>query len=472
MEILSIYNTLTKNNQELMVVDGRPFGVYCCGPTVYNYAHLGNFRTFILQDILLRVLKVAGYEVKFVRNLTDVDDKTIKNSLALGVSLREFTKKWENVFHDDCQRLNLLVPDVEPRATEHIKEQIALIEKLISKGHAYMTEDGSIYYDVSSFGDYGKLSGVNIFNLEHQSANGGGDRNESDEYARESVRDFALWKAKKATDGENFWPSPWGDGRPGWHIECSAMSMKYLGHTIDLHCGGVDLCFPHHENEIAQSEAATGEIFSRYWFHTAHLLMDGEKMSKSLGNIFSLNDIVSKGFSPMVIKYALMACHYSQQLNFTTDGLRSAASAIHRIITILSRLKSLTGCASIADVPFAGWKYFGEAWMALKTDLNTPRCLGSIFSVLNELNLESLPSHQWKHCLAEICKLLYALGLDNMSNLVDAIVPGAVQAMAEERWAAKLSKNFTLADELRQKINDAGWEINDAKTSYEIFKSF
>lgn len=455
----------------MVAAEGRPFGVYCCGPTVYNYAHLGNFRTFILQDILVRVLKVAGYDVKFVRNLTDVDDKTIKNSLALGMKLKEFTGEWENVFRDDCQRLNLLRPDVEPRATEHIKEQIALIEKLIAGGHAYVTQDGSVYYDVSSFKDYGKLSGVNVSDLKTQSSNSAGERNEADEYVRENACDFALWKARKASDGENFWPSPWGDGRPGWHIECSAMSMLYLGNTIDLHCGGVDLCFPHHENEIAQSEAATGEIFSRYWFHTAHLLMDGEKMSKSLGNIFALNDIMAKGFSPIVIRYVLASCHYRQQLNFTVDGLRSATGAIHRIISTLSRLKTMAGCADITSVPFVGWKYFKEAWEALKTDLNIPQCLGNIFSVLNELDLESLAVDQSKYCLAEIYRLLYALGLDNLSDFVDANVPDDLRIMAEERWTAKLGKNFALADTLRLKINESGWEINDSKTYYTVFKS-
>lgn len=301
----SAFNTLSRQKEELKPADGKIFGMYCCGPTVYGPAHIGNFRTFIIQDVLRRTLEVAGIKVKHVRNITDVDDKTIRESQKLGMSLKDFTKKWEDKFHEDCKKLNLLPPTVEPRATEHIKEQLDMVETLVNKGHAYPVSDGSVYFKISTDENYGKLSRLDKSSLATQSTNSAGDANNADEYERDNVSDFALWKGRKPEDGENYWKSPWGEGRPGWHIECSAMSRKYLGDTFDLHGGGIDLCFPHHENEIAQSECATGVSPSvRKWFHSAHLMVEGEKMSKSLGNLFRLDDLLQKGYTPAQIRLA------------------------------------------------------------------------------------------------------------------------------------------------------------------------
>lgn len=268
---IKLYDTLTKEYKDLKSLDGRQYRFYCCGPTVYGPAHIGNFRTFLAQDVFRRVIELDGLNPFMVRNLTDVDDKTIRGAQKEGVSLDEFTQKWTEKFHKDCNVLNMLIPDKEPTATGHIAEQITMIEKLIERGHAYVAKDGSVYYKVSSFEDYGKLAHLDPENLRTQAETSGGAANLADEYDRESVTDFALWKAYKEEDGANAWDSPWGRGRPGWHIECSAMSIKYLGETFDLHAGGVDLCFPHHENEIAQAEGASGKPFAMHWFHSAHL---------------------------------------------------------------------------------------------------------------------------------------------------------------------------------------------------------
>ncbi|MGB0416251.1 MAG: cysteine--tRNA ligase, partial [Coraliomargarita sp.] len=283
---VQLYDTHSRSVQALTPESGKPLRFYCCGPTVYGPAHIGNFRTFLIQDTLRRVLEVDGTPVKHVRNITDVDDKTIRQSQAEGMTLEAFTAKWTEKFHADCSALNMLAPSIEPSAVAHIPEQIALVETLVEKGHAYATEDGSVYFRVSSYDDYGSLSKLKQRELKTQSENSAGEVNDADEYDRESVTDFALWKGRKPEDGENYWPSPWGEGRPGWHLECSAMvDTAFDGETIELHGGGIDLCFPHHENEIAQSECAHGQCFCKHWFHSAHLMVEGEKMSKSLGNV-------------------------------------------------------------------------------------------------------------------------------------------------------------------------------------------
>ena len=271
--------------------DGKVFGFYCCGPTVYGPAHIGNFRTFVLNDVLRRVMEVSGTRTKHVRNITDVDDKTIRDSQACGMPLGEFTGKWTRRFHEDCEALNCLEPHIEPSAVEHIPEQIVMIESLLERGHAYTSEDGSVYFRIASFEDYGKLARLDQQDLELGKTQG--QRANTDEYEKDSVSDFVLWKGRRPEDGENYWDSPWGEGRPGWHLECSAMSYKYLGDSFDLHSGGEDLKFPHHENEIAQSRCACGGEFARAWFHPRFLMVDGEKMSKSLNNLHTLEDLES-----------------------------------------------------------------------------------------------------------------------------------------------------------------------------------
>ncbi len=325
---LQLHDTLTRQMLAVVPADGKTLRFYCCGPTVYGPAHIGNFRTFVAQDVFRRVVELSGTPTLHVRNITDVDDKTIRDSIKAGQSLTEFTQHWTKQFHADCAALNLLPPHVEPKATEHIPHQIRMIEDLIASGHAYAAADGSVYFRVASFADYGKLSHLEDRELRLGAAQGA---NDSDEYTKDSLADFALWKAHKPEDGDNFWDSPWGRGRPGWHLECSAMSLEYLGEDFDLHSGGVDLIFPHHENEIAQSCCATGGQFARHWMHIAHLMVDGGKMSKSLGNLYTLDDLKHRGFTPAEVRYVLVSGHYRQPLNFTLHSLDAARAALMKL---------------------------------------------------------------------------------------------------------------------------------------------
>ncbi len=465
----SIYNTLTRRKEEL-VPSGKAFGMYCCGPTVYGPAHIGNFRTFVVQDVLRRVLECSGMKVKHVRNITDVDDKTIRESRKLGLALADFTSKWADKFHEDCRKLNLLPPAVEPRATAHIAEQLEMVETLVRNGHAYAMPDGSVYFKISTFPDYGKLSGLNLEHAQTQATNSAGEANSADEYERENVSDFALWKGRKPEDGENFWKSPWGEGRPGWHIECSAMSKKYLGDSFDLHGGGVDLCFPHHENEIAQSACSTGKQPARYWFHSAHLMVEGQKMSKSLGNLFTLDDLLSRSYFPMQIRYALISGHYRQQLNFTFKGLDDAGSALAKLRKAVESALERSGISEadfkklVAPKNCFDGTIFEGAWSALCDDLNVPRALGEIFSVLHKFSGDAGDA-------AALGSLLYALGIDIFAVPApdeQVSAPPEISDMAQARWEAKKSGDYALADELRKKISDMGWLVSDAKDGFKL----
>ncbi len=464
----SIHNTLSRAKDEL-TQQGENFGIYCCGPTVYGPAHIGNFRTFLVQDVLRRTLECAGFNVKHVRNITDVDDKTIRESRKEGVSLKDFTARWENKFHDDCKKLNMLPPHVEPRATEHIQEQLDMVSALVEKGFAYAVSDGSVYFKISAFDQYGKLAGLDRENMATQSTNSAGEVNNADEYERESVSDFALWKGRKVEDGENYWKSPWGEGRPGWHIECSAMSRKYLGDTFDLHGGGIDLCFPHHENEIAQSQCATGKSpYVRYWFHSAHLMVEGQKMSKSLGNLFTLDQLLQKGYTPAQIRYALISGHYRQQLNFTFKGLDDAKSALAKMKKALDVALTKTSVSPDefksfikAQNNFAN-TVFADAWNALIDDINVPKALGKIFSALTRV--------ETKADLQAFASLAYALGIDLFEEEPQESAPSEITDLAQQRWNAKKERNFALADELRAKIKEAGWEVFDKKDGFDIKK--
>ena len=470
---IQLYDTLTREVKPLQTTDGKPLGYYCCGPTVWGPSHIGNFRTFVVNDAMRRVLEIAGMRSHFVRNITDVEDKTIQNSQAAGIALRQFTDRWIEHFHDDCRTLNLLPPDVEPRATDHIQEQIDLLRILLDQGFAYQSTDGSIYYRVTAFERYGRLSRLNPQELESQATTSGGTRNLADEYDRDAVTDFALWKAHRPEDGDCVWGSPWGKGRPGWHLECSAMSMKYLGKTIDLHSGGEDLCFPHHENEIAQSEAATGKTFARHWFHTVHLLVEGKKMSKSMGNYYTLGDLLERGHSPMSIRYTLLSAHYRQQLNFTVQGIQSADRALRRIENAAARLLERAGLEAnrfeaLQGPPFAtSWGKFQPAWKALTEDLNTPSCLGALFNALKELAKTPMEPDRVASELHALGTLTYALGLKLFSHAQRTIpVPDEIRSLAERRWKAREARDWATADGLRDALAAKGWKVMDGKDGY------
>lgn len=473
---ISLHDTLSREQRPLSPADGQRLGFYCCGPTVYGPAHIGNFRTFLLQDILRRTVEASGMAVKHVRNITDVDDKTIRQSRAENTPLKDFTQKWTDKFHADCEALNLLRPHEEPRATGHIAEQITMITGLVDNGNAYVAADGSVYFKVSSCDHYGELAHLERESLRTQSTNSAGDANDADEYDRESVTDFALWKSRKSEDGDVFWPSPWGEGRPGWHIECSAMSTHYLGESFDLHGGGVDLCFPHHENEIAQSECATGRRpFVRHWFHSAHLMVEGAKMSKSLGNLYTLDDLVAKGHSPMTVRWALMAGHYRQQLNFTENGLRAAASALSRLE---KQIGALLDRLSVSREDFRSWQQpndllstgvFAPAWEALCDDLNVPGALGELFTALRNLDDPDFSKPAVIGQLQGLGALLFCLGIDLYQNSDTAVeAPSPVVALARQRWDAKQQKDFATADALRAEIQAAGWIVLDRKDGFDL----
>ncbi|MFP4259866.1 MAG: cysteine--tRNA ligase [Opitutales bacterium] len=473
---VQLYDTQSRSVQPLSPQTGKPLRFYCCGPTVYGPAHIGNFRTFLIQDTLRRVLEVDGTVVRHVRNITDVDDKTIRQSQAEGLPLAEFTAKWTEKFHADCAALNMLKPDEEPSAVAHIDAQIDLIQILIGKGHAYTAEDGSVYFRVSSFADYGRLSRLKQREIRTQQENSAGAVNDADEYDRESVTDFALWKARKPEDGGNYWPSPWGEGRPGWHLECSAMvDRAFGGETIDLHGGGIDLCFPHHENEIAQSECAHGHTFCRHWFHSAHLMVEGEKMSKSLGNLYTLDDLREKGFSPTVVRYTLISGSYRQQLNFTFDGLHASRSALTRLERFAESLLAKTGEGTgdlaryvRADAP-DDFGRFTKAWDALRNNLNTAACLGAIFGVIGSNPAAALDAPGARAMLHAFGGLLYALGLELFSvEEKENDAPEAILALAQERWDAKQAKDFAKADALRDELLKQGWSVKDTKDGFEL----
>ncbi len=477
---MQLHDTLTRELRPLTAEDGSRLRMYVCGPTVYGPAHIGNFRTFCLLDVLRRTAEVAGLDPFYVRNITDVDDKTIKGARAAGLPLADFTRRWTDKFHADCGRLNMLRPDVEPAATAHIPEQVALVEKLLASGHAYVGGDASVYYKVACFHDYGKLSHFNPEDLRTQEQNSAGAANDADEYAREQVADFALWKARKEADGDVHWPGPRNPatgepivGRPGWHLECSAMSIRYLGETFDLHAGGEDLCFPHHENEIAQSEASTGKTFCRHWMHCVHLLVEGRKMSKSLGNFFTLDDLTAKGHDPRAVRYLLVSGHYRQQLNFTLNNLAGAETALKKLDRSLVALLDKAGVTREAfegagldrlDANAVAATRFGPALASLFDDLNTSEALGHLHSALREPPGDALAD------LRALKTLFFALGIQTIPAPADTSdeAPEAVKELAERRWQAKKARDFKLADSLRAEIAAAGWKAVDTKDGWKL----
>ena len=470
-----LFNTQSRTKEAVQCKKGKNFGTYCCGPTVYGPAHVGNFRTYVVQDTVVRLLKLLQIPYRYIRNITDVDDKTIRNSIAQQQTLSDYVKPWIEKFHNDCKRLNLLTPTAEPRATETITEQQKLIQTLIDKGHAYV-RDGSVYFRIASFENYGRLSHLDSRILQTQALNSAGRSNDADEYDREQAADFVLWKAYKPTDGSVSWESPWGRGRPGWHIECSAMSHLYLGQTVDLHTGGVDLCFPHHENEIAQSEAAHGAPFVRQWLHIAHLQVEGQKMSKSLGNLLTLDDLQTRSYRPSAVRYALLSGHYRQTLNFTFDLMRSAQSALKKINTYTKTLLSLSetdketfGQLTENAVFPEKYIFLGDFFEALQDDLNVPKALGCLFTFMHQ---NPSPSKvQTETLLNEWCAALYALGIEYEepdTDIPTVEIPNDIRTLAEQRWAAKQARQFAEADRLRRVLAENGWNVLDQKDDYVL----
>lgn len=489
-----LFDTLQRKVCALSPCDNQTFRFYCCGPTVYGPAHIGNFRTFVLQDVFRRTLELSGTPTFHVRNITDVDDKTIRDSQAAGQTLAEFTQHWAEKFETDCKLLNLLTPHVVPSAVAHIPKQLEMIKILLEKGHAYLAEDNSIYFRVSSFADYGKLSRLDTRELNLGQTQK--QRNvDADEYDKDSAADFVLWKAYRASDGPNSWDSPWGKGRPGWHLECSAMIAEHLGKDFDLHGGGEDLIFPHHENEIAQSRCCYGGGFAHHWFHCTHLLVDGAKMSKSLGNLYTLADLNKLGYAAEEVRYLLVSGHYRKQLNFTLGGLDDAHRALQRLRKAELLLLESAQLASDTPPPCITNKTekallqeqishekqpFQQAFQQLENDLNTPAALGHVFSTLRELKKADLDEETAKLAWHGLHGILAALGVQlpaeianttahSTSNSTSATeVPSKIQELAKQRMTAKQNKDWTQADTLRAQIEELGWKIIDTPDGYHI----
>ncbi|MGB0993871.1 MAG: cysteine--tRNA ligase [Akkermansiaceae bacterium] len=464
---MNLFDTLTRTNRELTPIDGETFRFYCCGPTVYGPAHIGNFRTFVMHDVFRRVLETGNMKTLHVRNITDVDDKTIRDSQAAGKSLKDFTAGWTAKFHADCEALGCLPPHIEPSAIEHIPQQIAMIEQLIENGHAYASDDGSVYFKVSSFAEYGKLSHLDTRELDLGKTQN--QRADADEYEKDSIADFVLWKSRKPEDGDNYWQSPWGEGRPGWHLECSAMIKEYLGTDFDLHSGGVDLVFPHHENEIAQSRCSCGGDFAAHWFHITHLMVDGGKMSKSLGNLYTIDDLAEKGHSAMEVRYVLLSGHYRKQLNFTLDSLHAAKEALAKLAKGRAALASAAGDTPNSTLNIQN-STFAAASDALNRDLNTPAALGHLFSGLKAA--QKLEGEEAAANLTAFDAILGALGLTlPEEEAAGGDIPADIADLAERRWQAKQNKDWAASDQLRDELIAKGWAIKDNPDGYEVVKN-
>ena len=455
--VFYIFNTLTRQKEVFTSISEGEVKMYTCGPTVYDYAHIGNFRAFLFEDLLKRWLRYCGFRVFHVMNITDVDDKTIRGSQVKGVGLRQYTEFFANAFFEDIARLNIESADVYPCATDHVSEMVSIIEMLQKKGFAYIGEDGSIYYAVSKFPEYGKLSHLKVEELK------AGARVSQDEYTKEDAQDFALWKAYTAEDGDAFWETELGKGRPGWHIECSAMSMKYLGETFDIHCGGIDNMFPHHENEIAQSEAVTGKTFVNYWMHNEHLQVEGKKMSKRFGNFYTLRDLLEKGYDPLVIRYLLLSTHYRQQFNFTFEGLNAAKSALERLKNLRRRLYDTDGNVSEGRVAMQIQHVRQSFEDAMNDDLNISIALAALFDFVREINNfldANMVSIEEAKQVVE-CLLQFNLVLGIMDNIVEKETLPSVDALVQKREEARRAKNWKEADTIRGQLKALGIVVED-----------
>jgi len=470
MNEIHLHNTLSGKTEPFVPQKPGEVRMYTCGPTVYDYAHIGNYRTFVFQDILRRFLKSRGFRLNHVMNLTDVDDRIIANAAAASVSIRDYTEKYVQAFFDDCKALSIEAPEQWIRATDHIEDMVKLIEQLRRKTFTYDSE-GSIYYRIAKFPAYGKLSKIDLSGIQ------AGARVDVDRYEKESARDFAVWKAPKP--GEHFWETEIGKGRPGWHIECSAMAMKYLGETLDIHTGGIDLAFPHHENEIAQSEAATGKPFVRYWLHAEHLLVEGEKMSKSLGNFFTLRDLFEKGYKPSTLRFLLASVPYRKQLNFTFDGLQQAANSVERLRNFAARLKLEKFSAGKQKETGARVKEAVEEFDAgLSDDLNTARALAAVFDLVRESNIAMDRGVFRQGDVAAVEKLLasfeqvFSVLEDTDAQKLRVLGYDAegggpsdaeVEKLIAERQAARQRRDFAASDRIRKELAERDILVEDTR---------
>ena len=482
---LKLFNTASRRKEALAPLDGNHIRMYTCGPTVYHFAHIGNFRTYVFEDLLRRTIKFFGYEITQVMNLTDVDDKTIKGALAKNVTLDEFTKPYKDAFFEDLKTLNIEPVEHYPAATDYIPEMIRMIEVLLQKGIAYIGGDGSIYFAIHKFPRYGCLSHLQLEDLQA----GASERVANDEYEKDHVADFVLWKSYDAKrDGRIFWESPFGPGRPGWHLECSAMAMKILGETIDIHVGGVDNIFPHHENEIAQSEACSGKLFAHLWMHSEHLLVDHKKMSKSLGNFYTLRDLLQKGFSGLQVRYLLLQTHYKTQLNFTLQGLDSTKSSLQRINDFIRRLLEVDQMQNGQEgekveeggkveegrrVEDLCKKTAAKFIEGLSDDLNISTSLASLFDFVRDMNAlcdaKQVSAADAKTALELMKKFDSVLGVLSFEKK-EPVIPSDLQEAFVRRLKARQERNWKLADELRDFIQQRGYMMEDTPQGVRLKK--
>jgi cysteinyl-tRNA synthetase len=455
---IHFFNTFTHQKEKFVSIEPGKVKMYTCGPTVYDYIHIGNLRAFLFEDIVRRWLEYRGFQVTQVMNVTDVDDRTIKASKALGMPIKQHTERFIKAFFEDIEALNIEKADYYPKATEHIPEMVALVKKLLEKGYAYRGEDNSVYFAISKFKDYGKLARIQVGDLK------AGARVKVDEYAKEEASDFVVWKAWDKDDGDVFWVTEIGKGRPGWHIECSAMSMKYLGETFDIHCGGVDNMFPHHENEIAQSEAATGKKFVNYWLHNEHLLVEGKKMAKRLHNYYTLKDLMAKGYDPTAIRYLMMSAHYRQQINFTFEGLEAARKTLERLTNFVNRLLETNGKPAgdkINQLNEGVQKGF-EA--AMDDDLNVSVALAHLFDFVRDVNNLLDNGEVSKEEGKGICDLMSKF--DKVLGVIGQVkekekLPKEAEELINRREDARKNKDWKTADQIRDQLKTMGIVIED-----------
>ncbi len=456
---LRFYNTLTRSAQDFEPLQEDKVGIYFCGPTVYGMAHIGNFRAYIFSDLLRRYLKYRGYEVFHVINLTDVDDKTIRDSQAENIPLKDYTDRYKKAYFEDCDTLKIEPVEMYPAATDHIPDMVRTIEHLTENGHTYVS-DGSIYFKIDTFPSYGKFANLDVSGMRS------GVRILADEYEKEDARDFVLWKAWTPEDGPVFWETSLGKGRPGWHIECSSMSQKYLGETFDIHGGGVDLIFPHHQNEIAQAEGATGKLFVRYWIHCEHLLVEGQKMSKSAGNFFTLREILDKGYRPMEIRYILLATHYRQQLNFTFEGLKAARGAIERLSDFIRNVRLADGKSAGEALDKILEQRENEFVTSLDDDLNIAPALGALFNFVRDVGRlisdGNLARDESAKVLAKLTDWNRVLGFIDFEE--EALADEEVAELIDKRTEARQKKDWAEADRLRKELEAKGILLEDRPT--------
>ncbi len=469
MTQLKLYNTETREKEELVPYDRKTIRMYTCGPTIYDFAHIGNFRTYVFEDLLRRTIQFFGFKIEQAMNITDIDDKTIRGAIAKKIPLKAYTEPFRIAFFEDLHSLNIEKAEHYPAATDYIPEMIQIIEKLLEDGTAYKSQNGSIYFSIRKFPSYGRLSHLCLGDLK---VNASGE-NEADEYDKDNVADFVLWKAyDPERDGQIFWESPFGKGRPGWHIECSAMAMKLLGETLDIHCGGVDNMFPHHENEIAQSECYSGHRFVHHWLHAEHLLVDHKKMSKSLGNFYTLRDLLKRGYTGSEVRYLLLSTHYRTQLNFTFAGLDAARSSLQRIEDLVHRLRAVQ-TPGIAGQAGAYLEKASQRFKAaLADDLNISAALAALFDLIRELNtlcdeekIGRTEADEILRVLSDWDRVLGVLPLHKKEE-----IPSDLLHYLEQREKARREKNYRLSDEMRDAILARGYLIEDTPTGARLKK--